>query len=469
VAIPFDAVSKIELPGKRGEAMEDTHAHFAGEFGGASKSSAAPTGHHNTLKSHGWQVQTGSGSLGAALYRHGQKPGEAIRVTPQGDWTHSDTSQGPIAPHVARGGNLYSLHQHLTRLHAPPEPAMKFSGYDSERGAGGRERETGDDPAVSTPPALANQTAKGRPGGVKGHQGVITGEPKPIAKPWATSESAGVPSRLVTVAKVVVPSRLATDELEDEVPKKSLVSDLQHKLALRAVMHPDEQEATLAPSDIPSYMPTSSQPASDLQPREPMTRVQPNLSKEAVNYRYAQTSEQSCGTCRHFNELDHACAIVMGMIRPIDTCDQWTTKTRDLFLPALGPLARREAVAMFVKKRHRRTDEGEFAAHPKNPFARRWPRTREDEEAGTPEGAKKGWLKRKGGGGFAGTGATRKDLGPEPDHRLPTPAEVRAAGKARRARMSAQSARDRREWARSASQFGHSAFDRDVPASSEPK
>lgn len=87
------------------------------------------------------------------------------------------------------------------------------------------------------------------------------------------------------------------------VPGRSFDADVRRKIALRSVMghHQDELE-----EDI----------------EDPPAAGEPRCEKEDVNYRYAPDPEQSCGTCRYFKP-EGACAVVVGLIRPVDTCDQW--------------------------------------------------------------------------------------------------------------------------------------------------
>jgi len=50
------------------------------------------------------------------------------------------------------------------------------------------------------------------------------------------------------------------------------------------------------------------------------------VTKEEASYRYANVREQSCGACAHFS-APGSCTRVIGLIRPVDTCDEWERGT----------------------------------------------------------------------------------------------------------------------------------------------
>lgn len=97
----------------------------------------------------------------------------------------------------------------------------------------------------------------------------------------------------------------------DEVPDKSFAADLKRKLALRKVMHPDddkEKEQDTPPEGM-------------------------KFLKEDVNYRYASDPKRSCGECVHFRS--GACEIVSGLIRSVDTCDKFQGQERGVVVAVL--------------------------------------------------------------------------------------------------------------------------------------
>ena len=52
------------------------------------------------------------------------------------------------------------------------------------------------------------------------------------------------------------------------------------------------------------------------------------VSKELTNYRYASDPERSCGKCVHYREPNQ-CNLVMGLIRPEDTCDKFEPEPKE--------------------------------------------------------------------------------------------------------------------------------------------
>jgi hypothetical protein len=90
----------------------------------------------------------------------------------------------------------------------------------------------------------------------------------------------------------------------DQVPDKSFAADLKRKLALRKVMHPDDDqkhEQDMPPEGL-------------------------KFLKEDVNYRYANDPRRSCGECIHFRS--GSCEIVSGLIRSVDVCDKFEAPER---------------------------------------------------------------------------------------------------------------------------------------------
>lgn len=80
------------------------------------------------------------------------------------------------------------------------------------------------------------------------------------------------------------------------VPGRAFADDVQRKAALRRVMGPRPDALRETP--------------------------QPRFEKDDVNYRYASDETRSCDECVHFRK-NGSCELVAGLIRRVDTCDQW--------------------------------------------------------------------------------------------------------------------------------------------------
>lgn len=116
------------------------------------------------------------------------------------------------------------------------------------------------------------------------------------------------------------------------VPDKAFADDLDRKLDLRKVMHPGQDEEAEPPAQ------------------------QPKLEKTDVNYRYAPSPSRSCGECTHFRPPG-ACAIVIGLIRSVDTCDKYEAEASTMS-PGLFGGTRVQAVLAESKPRRKGKREG---------------------------------------------------------------------------------------------------------------
>lgn len=72
------------------------------------------------------------------------------------------------------------------------------------------------------------------------------------------------------------------------------------------------------------------------------------VSKEDAGYGYAPDPTYSCGRCAHFDPRG-ACALVRGMIRPVDFCGLWAPRRNG----ADHSLVRKEAHRMLTREQRR--------------------------------------------------------------------------------------------------------------------
>lgn len=77
--------------------------------------------------------------------------------------------------------------------------------------------------------------------------------------------------------------------------------------------------------------------------REDETPAAPRMvTKEEAAYRYANVREQSCGSCAHFAQ-PASCERVIGLIRPVDTCDEWARRAAPITASEAGECMTDEA------------------------------------------------------------------------------------------------------------------------------
>ncbi len=144
----------------------------------------------------------------------------------------------------------------------------------------------------------------------------------------------------------------------DDLDTAAFRDDLQRKVSLRKVMHPDEESENIiddllgndddkdepechddlgfvVPCDSPDAVDRLSEdddarrPAGQLGMRPQGQRGEElpepgsgQVSKEDVNYKYAADESKQCQKCKNFR-APSGCSLVAGLIRPVDTCDMF--------------------------------------------------------------------------------------------------------------------------------------------------
>ena len=126
---------------------------------------------------------------------------------------------------------------------------------------------------------------------------------------------------------------------DEDVPIKSFVDDLRHKIGKRRVMPGGDldQDANPKPAEGEN---TQKSPDGPVDQKGVPLPGQPIYSKEEVNYRYAPDPKRSCGECRFYLEPG-SCRLVMGLILKTDVCDKFeeddeVKRTEDEMRPTDG-------------------------------------------------------------------------------------------------------------------------------------
>jgi hypothetical protein len=234
----------------------------------------------------------------------------------------------------------------------------------------------------------------------------------------------------------VVLAELTDIPIEDkhDVPVASLIDDVKRKKDLRKVMGKGNKFGHEGDEDDDNVIDGG----------------YPTLPKELVNYRYSGHKGQMCQDCRMFVE-PAGCTLVIGMIRPVDTCDRHDPKESNASFGQAGPIQaelvqtsesdrEREFFTTMQAKMEQEGYEAGYSEvsppgwegtvlrmkqHPEvsNPWALAYymrnkgyspqvgPRGGKKKEAresqlvtsGSSAGAKKGWEKRKGGSAVSDT------------------------------------------------------------------
>lgn len=154
-----------------------------------------------------------------------------------------------------------------------------------------------------------------------------------------------------------------------------------------SIAFPAQTAASAPPFPIQSFRDDVKRKEGIFASMHPSLGLQP---KDVVNYRYSEDPKKACGVCAHYSP-DGACEKVIGMIRAVDTCDLWEQKT-----------AQSVAMQALQQRLQQQAAPTQPQATPPAPAGTGVPTVPGKviaTEAGTPEGARKGWETRKGGGG----------------------------------------------------------------------
>ncbi|HKN46532.1 MAG TPA: hypothetical protein VJ144_01065, partial [Candidatus Polarisedimenticolia bacterium] len=128
-------------------------------------------------------------------------------------------------------------------------------------------------------------------------------------------------NKLQALRATLVAKEPAAHPHDGDVPIKSFVDDLRHKIGKRRVMPGGDldQDANPKPAEGEN---TQKSPDGPVDQKGVPLPGQPIYSKEEVNYRYAPDPKRSCGECRFYLEPG-SCRLVMGLILKTDVCDKF--------------------------------------------------------------------------------------------------------------------------------------------------